>query len=93
VWIISHSWGERRPAGRNCGSPFTLVSISISYFNHCSQDLDQEDDVPLRQVDYKPLDDYYRQDMAAKKQREEAKAKILYEQKGFCKEGGEGDGY
>jgi hypothetical protein len=62
-------------------------------FNHCSQDLDQEDDVPLRQVDYKQLDDYYRQDIAAKKQREEAKAKILYEQKGFCKEGGEGDGY
>jgi len=55
--------------------------------------LDQEDDVPLRQVDYKQLDDYYRQDVAAKKQREEVKAKILYEQKGFCKEGGEGDGY
>jgi U6 snRNA-associated Sm-like protein LSm1 len=31
--------------------------------------------------------------MAVKKQKEEAKAKILYEQKGFCKEGGEGDGY
>ncbi|KAF8271471.1 Sm-like ribonucleoprotein [Lactarius quietus] len=58
-----------------------------------SHDLDQEDDVPLRQVEYKQLDDYYRQDIAAKKQREEAKAKILYEQKGFCKEGGEGDGY
>jgi U6 snRNA-associated Sm-like protein LSm1 len=57
------------------------------------QDLDQEDDVPLRQVDYKQLDDYYREDVAAKRQREEAKAKILYEQKGFCKEGGEGDGY
>jgi U6 snRNA-associated Sm-like protein LSm1 len=57
------------------------------------QDLDQEDDVPLRQVEYEQLDDYYRQDVAEKKQREEAKAKILYEQKGFCKEGGEGDGY
>jgi U6 snRNA-associated Sm-like protein LSm1 len=57
------------------------------------QDLDQEDDVPLHQADYDQLDDYYRQDVAAKKQREEAKAKILYEQKGFCKEGGEGDGY
>ena len=57
------------------------------------QDLDQEDDVPLHQVDYKQLDDYYQQDIAAKKQREEVKAKILYEQKGFCKEGGEGDGY
>jgi len=79
--------------GEIVGSPFTLVSISISYIDHCSQDLDQEDDVPLRQVDYKQLDDYYRQDMATKKQREEAKAKILYEQNGFCKEGGEGDGY
>ena len=57
------------------------------------QDLDQEDDVPQHQVDYNQLDNYYRQDVAAKKQREEAKAKILYEQKGFCKEGGEGDGY
>jgi U6 snRNA-associated Sm-like protein LSm1 len=57
------------------------------------QDLDQEDDIPLRQVDYNQLDDYYRQDVTAKKQREEAKANILYEQKGFCKEGGEGDGY
>ena len=64
-----------------------------TFYNRVLQDLDQEDDVPLRQVDYKQLDDYYRQDIAAKKQREEAKAKILYEQKGFCKEGGEGDGY
>jgi U6 snRNA-associated Sm-like protein LSm1 len=72
--------------------PLSLSCPSLA-FNHCPQDLDQEDDVPLRQVDYKQLDDYYRQDIAAKKQREEAKAKILYEQKGFCKEGGEGDGY
>ncbi len=28
-----------------------------------------------------------------KKEREEVKSQILYEQKGFCKEGGEGDGY
>ena len=91
VWTIPHSWGERRPFGRNSASSFILVSIS--HFNHCPQDLDQEDDIPLRQVDYKQLDDYYRQDIAAKKQREEAKAKILYEQRGFCKEGGEGDGY
>jgi U6 snRNA-associated Sm-like protein LSm1 len=57
------------------------------------QDLDQEDEVPLHQVDYKQLDDHYRQDVTSRKQKEEAKAKILYEQKGFCKEGGEGDGY
>jgi hypothetical protein len=69
------------------------VFFSTNFYNRVLQDLDQEDDVPLRQVDYKQLDDYYRQDIAAKKQREEAKAKILYEQKGFCKEGGEGDGY
>ncbi|KAI0068354.1 Sm-like ribonucleoprotein [Artomyces pyxidatus] len=56
-------------------------------------DLDQEDDIPLRQVDFHVLDGYHRQDIATKKQRDEAKAKILYEQKGFCKEGGEGDGY
>jgi U6 snRNA-associated Sm-like protein LSm1 len=69
------------------------LSLTYCAFMVAQQDLDQEDDVPLRQVDYKQLDDYYRQDVAAKKQREEAKAKILYEQKGFCKEGGEGDGY
>ncbi|EIW86669.1 Sm-like ribonucleo protein [Coniophora puteana RWD-64-598 SS2] len=56
-------------------------------------DLDQEDDVPLRQVDYQVLDPYHRNDIAQKKLHDEAKAKILYEQRGFCKEGGEGDGY
>jgi U6 snRNA-associated Sm-like protein LSm1 len=56
-------------------------------------DLDQEDDVPLRQVDYQFLDPYHKSDIAKKKSREDFKAKILYEQKGFCKEGGEGDGY
>ncbi|KAI0051690.1 Sm-like ribonucleoprotein [Auriscalpium vulgare] len=56
-------------------------------------DLDQEDDIPLRQVDYHLLDPYHRQEIATKKVNDEAKAKILYEQKGFCKEGGEGDGY
>ncbi|KAF8140220.1 Sm-like ribonucleoprotein [Boletus edulis] len=56
-------------------------------------DLDQEDDVPLRQVDYQFLDPYHKSDIAKKKTREDFKAKVLYEQKGFCKEGGEGDGY
>ncbi|KAI6031794.1 Sm-like ribonucleoprotein [Pisolithus microcarpus] len=50
-------------------------------------DLDQEDDIPLRQVDYNMLDPYHKRDIADKK------ARVLYEQKGFCKEGGEGDGY
>ncbi|OAX42373.1 Sm-like ribonucleo protein [Rhizopogon vinicolor AM-OR11-026] len=56
-------------------------------------DLDQEDDVPLQQVDYSVLDPYHRRDIANKKAREDFKSKVLYEQKGFCKEGGEGDGY
>jgi len=35
----------------------------------------------------------HKQETANKKVHEEAKSQILYEQKGFCKEGGEGDGY
>jgi hypothetical protein len=92
VWAIPHSRGERCSIGRNRAFSLARFFFHI-FYNRVLQDLDQEDDVPLRQVDYKQLDDYYRQDIAAKKQREEAKAKILYEQKGFCKEGGEGDGY
>ncbi|CCM01954.1 uncharacterized protein FIBRA_04027 [Fibroporia radiculosa] len=56
-------------------------------------DLDQEDDVPLRQVAWDELEPYHSQEILAKKKREESKAQVLYEQKGFCKEGGEGDGY
>jgi len=56
-------------------------------------DLDQEDEIPLRQVDYNLLEAYHKNDTSTKKQREEVKAQILYEQKGFCREGGEGDGY
>jgi hypothetical protein len=44
-------------------------------------------------VDYNVLDGYHKSDAEAKKRREEVKAQVLYEQKGFCKEGGEGDGY
>ena len=95
VRAVPHSRRERCSIGRNCSCLLSRIFLYTSY--NCVflflQDLDQEDDVPLRQVEYKQLDDYYRQDVAAKKQREEAKAKILYEQKGFCKEGGEGDGY
>lgn len=57
------------------------------------QDLDQEDEVPLRQVEWNVLEPYHKQDIANKKRREELKSQVLYEQKGFCKEGGEGDGY
>ncbi|KAJ7492575.1 hypothetical protein FB451DRAFT_1218870 [Mycena latifolia] len=57
-------------------------------------DLDLEDEIPQRrQVEYAALEPYHKNDVEVKKQREEAKAQILYEQKGFCKEGGEGDGY
>ncbi|KAJ7254068.1 hypothetical protein B0H12DRAFT_1115791 [Mycena haematopus] len=58
------------------------------------QDLDLEDEIPQRrQVDYAALEPYHKNDIEMKKQREEVKAQILYEKKGFCKEGGEGDGY
>ncbi|KAH8102628.1 Sm-like ribonucleoprotein [Cristinia sonorae] len=56
-------------------------------------DLDQEDDVPLRQVEWAVLEAYHKAEVLDKKQREEAKAQILFERRGFCKEGGEGDGY
>ncbi|KAI0639361.1 Sm-like ribonucleoprotein [Trametes polyzona] len=56
-------------------------------------DLDQEDEVPLRQVEWSVLEPYHKQEIANKKHREDVKSQVLYEQKGFCKEGGEGDGY
>jgi len=56
-------------------------------------DLDDEDEVPLRQVEYNVLEPYHKNDIAIKKAQEDAKAQVLYLQKGFCKEGGEGDGY
>lgn len=72
----------------------------VSYFTYnivlpllCAQDLDQEDDVPLRQVDWSTLEPYHLKNIADKKQRDEFKASILFEKRGFCKEGGEGDGY
>lgn len=57
------------------------------------KDLDQEDDVPLRQVDFHALEQYYKKDLKARSEKEDAKAQILFEKRGFCKEGGEGDGY
>ncbi|KAF5375002.1 hypothetical protein D9758_000246 [Tetrapyrgos nigripes] len=58
-----------------------------------SVDLDQEDEVPLRQVDWHELEPIHKHDTELKKQREEVKAQILYDEKGYSKEGGEGDGY
>jgi U6 snRNA-associated Sm-like protein LSm1 len=72
-----------------CDLPsFLLVVYSLS-----RQDLDLEDDIALRQVDWNVLEPYHRDEMETKRLREESKSKILFEQKGFCKEGGEGDGY
>ena len=58
-----------------------------------SQDLDREDDIPLQQVEYNVLEPYHKNDIESKKQREEVRAQVLYEERGFCREGGEGDGY
>ena len=57
------------------------------------QDLDVEDDVPLKQVPHATIAPLQKQELEARKRRDAAKAKVLFEQKGFCKEGGEGDGY
>ncbi|KAJ3719889.1 hypothetical protein EV361DRAFT_881148 [Lentinula raphanica] len=56
-------------------------------------DLDQEDDVPLRQVEYHELEPFHKRAIELKKRHDDHKAQVLYEQKGYCKEGGEGDGY
>ncbi|TDL28479.1 Sm-like ribonucleo protein [Rickenella mellea] len=56
-------------------------------------DLDLEDEVPLKPVSYPLLEPLFKQDMTERKNREGVKAQILFEQKGFCREGGEGDGY
>ncbi|KAJ7597080.1 Sm-like ribonucleoprotein [Mycena floridula] len=56
-------------------------------------DLDREDDIPLRPVEYNVLDPYHKNAIEQKKHGDDIKANILYEQKGFSKEGGEGDGY
>ena len=57
------------------------------------QDLDQEDELPLKQVSYQALKPLFLQESAEKRRRDHAKAQVLFDQKGFCREGGEGDGY
>ena len=57
------------------------------------QDLDAEDEVPLKAVSYQALKPLYNQEMAEKKRRDHDKAQVLYDEKGYCREGGEGDGY
>lgn len=49
--------------------------------------------MPLRQVEYSVLEPYHKNDTVEKKAEEDLKAQVLYEHKGYCREGGEGDGY
>jgi len=56
-------------------------------------DLDAEDELPLQEVTVEHLLPFYHQENDERKDREAHKAKVLYEQHGFSKEGGEGDGY
>ncbi|KAF8679829.1 snRNP Sm protein [Rhizoctonia solani] len=57
------------------------------------EDLDREDEVPLRPVPIEEIGYTHQQEADKRKQVEQAKAQILYDEKGFSKEGGEGDGY
>ncbi|KAJ3503145.1 hypothetical protein NMY22_g18352 [Coprinellus aureogranulatus] len=76
------------------GSSPPLRSSALSVLQLTdTQDLDKEDDVPLKQVEYHLLEPYHLKELDDKKIREEAKAQILLQTKGFSKEGGEGDGY
>ncbi|KDQ12970.1 hypothetical protein BOTBODRAFT_34111 [Botryobasidium botryosum FD-172 SS1] len=56
-------------------------------------DLDLEDTVPLIPVTLQAVIPIHLEDLEARRRRDAQKAKILYEQHGFCREGGEGDGY
>ena len=56
-------------------------------------DLDHEDEMPLRPVPPEEIGYAHHEEAEKRKQIEQAKAQILYDEKGFCKEGGEGDGY
>ena len=55
--------------------------------------MDVEDEIPLKPVPYETLKDIYAQEVAEKKHSEHDKSQVLYEERGFCREGGEGDGY
>jgi len=56
-------------------------------------DLDAEDVVPIVPAPVDLMMGLNRQEVDDRKRRDNLKASILFEQKGFCKEGGEGDGY
>jgi len=56
-------------------------------------DLDAEDELPLQRIELSQIVPVHEAEIVARKRRENIKANILYEQFGFCREGGEGDGY
>ena len=91
AWSLPHPRRERGTARGDCECIVHHSAFSPS--QSIRQDLDQEDEVPLRQVEWTVLEPYHKQEVANKKQREDFKSQFLYEEKGFCKEGGEGDGY
>ena len=76
------------------GEIVSRITIPGSHAVHSSsKDLDVEDEVPLQKVQFDTLKHAYANDLANKKHREHDKAQVLYEQRGYCREGGEGDGY
>jgi hypothetical protein len=89
---ISHPRRECGPFRRDC-QLLHLMTYVPYFIQDVSKDLDKEDEIPLQQVEWAVLEPYHRSDGDLKKQREDAKSQILFEKKGFCKEGGEGDGY
>ncbi|KZW02138.1 Sm-like ribonucleo protein [Exidia glandulosa HHB12029] len=56
-------------------------------------DLDVEDEVPLQPVPQDMIQPVHKEDFEARKRREAAKSSVLFTQKGFSREGGEGDWY
>lgn len=71
----------------------TPMQQSTSHARTLSQDLDAEDEVPLQPVPLEMITAVHKEDFEARKRREAAKSSILHKQKGFSREGGEGDWY
>lgn len=72
----------------------SAAHTALDRLRPCSrQDLDREDEIPLRPVPLEEIGYAHQEESDKRKQNEQAKAQILYDEKGFCKEGGEGDGY
>lgn len=72
----------------------TVRSYTVVHpLTRISQDLDLEDEVPQQEVNYASLEPICQEDAAKKRLKDNVKARILYERQGFCREGGEGDGY